>query len=361
MVGFMEKYQGEPLFSIVVPAYNVVEYLDETIRSVISQWNEKWELIIVNDGATDGARSLLDEYQSKLNSDRFIVLHKENGGVASARNAGTILAKGKYVIYLDGDDVFEKNALKLIENCITENQPDCLIYDFNYYWDDGGFYGNEQHKGIPQRKIFSYSEDVLANVYQTSQLYLWKHAFKKDILIKHLAPEGRNFEDVSTLPLLISETTSLYYLPLKLVKYRQRNGSIMKVKSRKNILDLSSSLHGVTEGLKLKYNNQVPNLLKTEHSIFNLYVFTWACGDTLSNKDLNPRELYPIFVDNFHRANLVDLEDLKTAMQRDMKNWRKFILFYKYPELFYLAFKLRHKYNRLYRGLNKLREFIYKT
>lgn len=353
--------KNDPFISIVIPAYNVVEYLEETIKSVLREWTDSYEVIIVNDGATDGAKSLLDRYKDKVNSDRFTVIHKENSGVAAARNTGIKVARGEYIVFLDGDDLFEKNSLSLIETCLRENSPDCLIYDFNYYWDDGGFYGNEPHKKIPQRKLFSYSDEVIGAVYHTAQLYLWKHVFKRNILMKHLAPEGRNFEDVSTLPLLISETGTLYYLPLKFVKYRQRAGSIMKVKSKKNILDLSSSLQMVTNGLNEKYQNNIPKSIKLEHSIFNLYVFTWACGDTLSNNELNPEELYPIFVENFHKANLIEMETLKSAMRRDPKNWRKFIAFYKYPKLFYLAFTLRHKYNRLYRFLNRLREFIYKT
>ncbi|MCO4167683.1 glycosyltransferase [Actinobacillus suis] len=69
------------LVSIVVVAYNVVEYLSQAIDSVLSQWDDNCELIIVNDGATDGAYSLLEEYKARIASDRFVLIHKENGGI----------------------------------------------------------------------------------------------------------------------------------------------------------------------------------------------------------------------------------------------------------------------------------------
>ena len=132
---------AKPLISVVIAAYNVVEYLSEAIDSVIRQWDDDWELIVVNDGSTDGTFSLLEKYKAKINSQRFVVLNKENGGLSSARNAGLAIAQGEYVAFLDGDDLFCKKTLPYIKYCLLENKPDCLVIDFKYYWDDGGSWG----------------------------------------------------------------------------------------------------------------------------------------------------------------------------------------------------------------------------
>lgn len=349
------------LVSVVIAAYNVVEYLSEAIDSVVSQWNENWELIVVNDGSLDGTYSLLEEYKTKLNSDRFIVIHKENEGISSVRNIGISAAKGEYLAFLDGDDFFISGKLKNIQYCLQEHSPDCLIIDFNYYWDSGICEPNDRvHYFLPARKLISYSDDVLASVYRTAQVYPWKHIFKTEIWKKYQHPIGKTYEDVSTIPLFVSESKSFFYLPLKLIQYRQRDGSIMKVKSYSNVMDLSASLGNVTDRLKEKYNN-IPSIVAVEHSIFNLYLFTWACGDSLSNSELNPRELHYKFIENFQYSNLIDLEQLKIVMRRDKKNWRKFILFYKYPRSYYLAFYLRHHFNRCYKLLNKIRNLVYST
>ncbi|MGX2987639.1 glycosyltransferase family 2 protein [Ursidibacter sp. B-7004-1] len=349
----------KPIISIIVAAYNVVEYLSDAIDSVISQWDDDWELIVVNDGAIDGAYSLLEEYKLKINSDRFVVIHKNNEGLVAARNSGVELARGEYLVFLDGDDFFVPKRLNLIKFCLKEHSPDCLIIDFNY-WDDGEFYANSTHKSLEPRKLLLVSDNTVAAVYENAQVYLWKHIFKKSIFEKHPAPEGKHYEDISTIPSLVSECQTIFYLPAKVVYYRQREGSIMKVKNQKNILDLSSALNIVTDNLK-KSNPNMSKELALQHSIFALKIFTWACGDTLSNKLLSPRDLYPVFVNNFDYTNLVNLKDLKYGMKDDVKTWRKFYMFYNYPKSFYLAFYLRHNFNRTYKLLNKLRNFIYKT
>ena len=121
----------KPLISIIVPAYNVVEYLSDAINSIISQWDEDWELIVVNDGAVDGAYSLLEEYKTKIDSDQFTVIHKDNEGLVAARESGAKSARGEYLAFLDGDDFFVENRLSLIKFCLKEHSPDCLIIDLN--------------------------------------------------------------------------------------------------------------------------------------------------------------------------------------------------------------------------------------
>lgn len=353
----------KPIISIIVAAYGVVEYLSEAIDSVISNenWDEYSELIIVNDGSTDGTISLLKEYEERINSQRFIVINQKNAGLSAARNSGLAIATGEYISFLDGDDFITENGLKYIKYCLEENKPDCLIVDFNYYWDDGGMHETHKYKGLKQRKLLSVIEDnVLSAVYHNMQVYAWRHIFKRNILEKRLSPIGYNYEDIRTVPLHINECETVYYLPIKYIQYRQRSGSIMRVKNIKNILDLSSSLRTVTDELKQLYPD-MPEHIALEHSIFNLCIFTWSCGDTLSNHELKPKELYPQFVENFRYSNLVDIDVLKREMKRDPKTWRKFYMFYNYPQSFYLAFYLRHHFNKTYKLLNKLRNFIYKT
>lgn len=354
--------RNQPLISVVVVAYNIVEYLGKAIDSVIQQWDSDWELVVVNDGSTDGTYSLLEEYKNKIESDRFVVIHQDNGGVSVARNSGVRAANGQYIAFLDGDDFFDINHIKLIRNILFENQPDCLVIDFNYYH-SGDSSPNSSHNYFLERKLLQNSEDnthFLVNLYKGSQLYPWKYILKKSILSRYSYPIGRTYEDVSVLPLQMLDCKTLYYIPASFIQYRQRSGSIMKVKSRHNILCLSSSLSDVTDELRKRYDD-IPYELSVEHSVFNLYLFTWACGDTLANKDLEPREIYNYFVSNFNYSNLVSLNELKLAMRRDKKNWRKFIMFYKLPELFYLAHYMKHRFNLIYRILNKCRELIYKT
>lgn len=99
-----------PKFSIIIPVYNVAPYLRECLDSVLSQTVENLEVLAVDDGSTDGSGKIIDEYAVK--DQRITVLHKGNGGVSSARNAGIDLAKGEYLCFVDGDDIVSPTYLQ---------------------------------------------------------------------------------------------------------------------------------------------------------------------------------------------------------------------------------------------------------
>lgn len=95
----------QPLISIVVPVYNVKQFLTKCLNSIISQTYSNLEIIVVDDGSTDGSATICDDYAKK--DKRISVIHKENGGLASARNAGIDVAKGTYIGFVDSDDYIE--------------------------------------------------------------------------------------------------------------------------------------------------------------------------------------------------------------------------------------------------------------
>lgn len=101
-----------PLISVIVPVYNVEEYLTKCIDSIINQTYTNLEIILVDDGSTDRSLKICNEYLQK--DARVKVIHKENGGVTSARKAGLLQAAGEYVTYVDGDDWLERDAYSVI-------------------------------------------------------------------------------------------------------------------------------------------------------------------------------------------------------------------------------------------------------
>lgn len=113
-----------PKFSIIVPIYNVAFYLDECIESVLRQTNKDYELILVDDGSTDGSALICDKYASTNNVIR--VIHKSNGGLVSARIAGVNIATGKYAICLDGDDSLPFDVLEKYDSIINIHRPDIV-------------------------------------------------------------------------------------------------------------------------------------------------------------------------------------------------------------------------------------------
>ena len=105
-------------FSVVIPMYNTVNYVSACIDSVISQTYPAFEIILVNDGSTDGSDKVCEDYKNKY--DNIIVVHKENGGSSSARNVGIRIARGDYIYFIDSDDLVKQNALKSFKSLLEK-------------------------------------------------------------------------------------------------------------------------------------------------------------------------------------------------------------------------------------------------
>ena len=122
------------MFSIIIPVYNVAQYLRECLDSVLAQTFGDWEAICVDDGSTDGSAAILDEYAAK--DARFRVIHQENAGVSAARNAALDAAKGEFFLFLDGDDLLRNDALEMFAFHFERNQSldGILVYPYIPWW-----------------------------------------------------------------------------------------------------------------------------------------------------------------------------------------------------------------------------------
>ena len=122
--------EKEILISVIVPVYNAEEFLDRAIQSVLCQMDGSIELILVNDGSTDRSGTICDEYEA--NNPNIRVIHKENGGLSSARNAGICNAHGKYLMFLDADDYLDKETFAEVSAVIHSAHPDCIDFGWRY-------------------------------------------------------------------------------------------------------------------------------------------------------------------------------------------------------------------------------------
>jgi len=272
--------ENDIFLSIVIPVYNVMDYIGECIDSIINQKIDIVEIIVVNDGSTDGCDIFLDNKYS--DSHQVKLINQINGGISSARNAGIDVANGKYIAVLDGDDRLKEGCLLKAISCLKKNNPDILMMDYIKEWIDGGRYYNNTGSNLITNKVLDVFDDsVLSSVYDGSELYAWRFIVKSDIYKKTLFEEGYVFEDIRNIPLLITKATTFFYLPLVFVIYNQRPGSTMKTKSIKNIMDLSSS----TIPLKAKAGNlRLSNSSMISHDTFSMKVFVWSIQDLIISK-----------------------------------------------------------------------------
>ena len=124
-----------PLISVIVPVYNVDKYIEKCVLSIINQSYKNIEIILIDDGSPDNSSKICDSLADEFNN--IIVLHKENGGVSSARNSGIDLARGEYLCFIDGDDYVSENYVSDMLNVATETSADIVTTNQFKIWENG--------------------------------------------------------------------------------------------------------------------------------------------------------------------------------------------------------------------------------
>lgn len=243
-----------PIFSVIIPIYKVEEYLEQCINSVLSQTFKDYELILVDDGSPDNCPKLCDEF-AKENSN-IKVIHKENGGLSSARNVGVAEAVAEYIIFLDADDFWlDDNFLQNIYNRLKLYKSDVICLNYNKVFDDQTvipYYFNVEN--MSNEYFGDRSIEYIINT-DTWVSSAWNKIIKRKLFSDYNLDfiVGINSEDIDWSARLIQASNSFDFLNKPYIGYRQRNTSISKTMSYKkvervyqNILIIRSILEKVT-------------------------------------------------------------------------------------------------------------------
>ncbi|PIE46422.1 MAG: hypothetical protein CSA42_08655, partial [Gammaproteobacteria bacterium] len=318
---------NRPLISIVVPVFNVAEFLKELILSIQNQEVDfEYEVIFVDDGSSDGSRFVLQQFTKKMYraSNVKIISKEKNAGIAEARNTGIAAANGQYIMHLDSDDFLVDNTLYLIGAALQDQQPDCLAVDGNMWW----WYNSIWHQKcelFPPKKLLALNTDVMAMYIREEKFYAWKYIVKAEIAKQHLFYTGRVFEDVTTLPMLIIHCETLYYYPLAVINYRQREGSTSKKRDFKNLAAMSDATHLLMQELQQHYQDELPQEMRLPCAGFCIKQFVWCCLDALKNSEVNYKQLHHYLKDNFIKnTKIFDKEKrIKFSSLRTLKSLEK--------------------------------------
>ena len=215
-----------PEVSIVIPVYNVENYLEKCMQSVLAQTVRDFEVILVNDGSTDGSGVLCDVYAKK--DERIRVIHKENGGLSDARNTGIRCAAGNYICFIDSDDYVADFFLEKRLAAAARHNADIVLFDYVFVEEDGRpLYRYQAHLEAEQTLTLETSPTLLNTtpsacnkLYRRSLFHTREAEF----------PKGRLYEDLATIPKLFSGAT-IVYIDLPLYFYVNHMGSIMHRKA----------------------------------------------------------------------------------------------------------------------------------
>ena len=241
-----EKSRGEdecgaasqPLVSVIVPVYNVKPYLAETLESVVCQSYPNLEIIIIDDGSTDGSGAICDEFAAK--DDRVKVTHhQKNKGVSAARNAGLDASGGEYIACLDSDDAFCEHAIETMLSAMLREDADLVAGRYTSQRTDGRLKAVDSHVRHPASSAGLYDHDgairALADGIIQSILFnkLYRHRLWDDIRF----PEGQTYEDTYTFCHIIDRCEHVYILDEVVYKHRFRKGSITDTITCKKLND----------------------------------------------------------------------------------------------------------------------------
>ncbi|MCM3763514.1 glycosyltransferase [Neobacillus niacini] len=222
-----------PKISIIVPVFNVENFIDDCIKSILGQKFSDFELILVNDGSTDHSGHVCDEYAKKDN--RIIVIHKENGGQSSARNKGIEAAKGDYLGFVDSDDWIDHDMYNVLYTKAIETDSDIAACNFIQY----------DRKADSHLYSMNTSDQLFDRSAAMHELYLNERLsfspcnkiYKRQLLNGIWFKEGYILEDMDFAYRIMNEAKRIFYTGQALYHYRYNEKSTMRKTFSKKRLD----------------------------------------------------------------------------------------------------------------------------
>ena len=270
--------------SVIIPVYKVEKYLNRCIESVVAQTYENIEIIIVDDGSPDKCPQICDEWKNK--DSRIQVIHKKNGGLSSARNAGIHMATGEYILFVDSDDCIVADACEKLY--AYANGVDLVVAEATIYEDGKPIH--RVHTNLKENHIYSGAEcaieEIKAGEWFAAACY---NFYKRKFIIENelYFVEGILHEDIDYLPRLFLAAKTVKYMRFEFYKYITRSTSICGTKSIKHLTDL---IQTYSAWAKLNETIEDSELKKAYSGALAKY-FMATCRDYKVQENIYPEKM----------------------------------------------------------------------
>lgn len=320
--------------SIIIPVYNVEEYLKACLDSVIGQTYKNIEIIIVNDGSTDNSLEICKTY---LDS-RITIIDKENGGLSDARNKGVAASIGEYILFVDSDDIVHPNLVEELINILFEYECDISGCDKTEFLDEHTL---KWHDNDCEIQIWN-SDEIMRNLVgnYTDQLTMAQYKlYKRNLVVENPFPVGKIHEDEFTAYKILNGCNLFAYSKKKLYGYRKRNNSIMRsfnLNAEKDLVNAKQQIYRfycdnikddraksrayflMLRNIELSYYKIIDSKVKTEFLDELVDVFKKAYVLESENKrELNVYEKLILAVFFYFRSGYILMEKIKRKIQRE--------------------------------------------
>lgn len=315
------------MISVVVPIYNVEKYLAKCIESIIAQTYNNLEIILVDDGSTDNCGKICDDYAKK--DQRIKVIHKANGGLSDARNAGIEAAKGYYIGFVDSDDYINVNMYERLSNIIKTDDSKIAVCNFSLVYEEmrKNIFDNNDFSAnyllIDNKdKLLKYS---MKNNYDTFTV-AWNKLYLRELFNDIRYPKGKIHEDVFTTYKLLYKAQKISYTKDAMYYYLQRETSITKQKFSEKRLHQLDALQEQLEFYQVKKEQEMWDITLFYYKLFLIHMLSEVEKNTKLKKDM--MDSYKKFYN----------EQIKKYLGNSCIQFKKKVgywLYYKFPK-FYL-------------------------
>lgn len=320
------------LISIVVPVYNVEPYLARCLDSLLAQSYHQIEVIVVDDGSTDGCPALCDAYAQR--DSRLHVIHRSNGGLAAARNTGIEVASGEWIGFVDSDDWVQPFMYERLLNAAVSNDCNLAVCGIAYAFDDGKII---EKTGSGSARAMDFQEAITEmNDYRLFDMGAWSKLYRRSLFDSLRFPEGKLSEDFFIMPRLFDLAGQVAYEPSACYFYFQRANSITK--SKKINTDFFEAAHEQMDYL----DNFHPGLSIVGHCAFASAALT----------------VYDSYLKNGVPCSRSELKCYQTVVKEERRWWGiathlshaktiQFRLFCLSPTLYDFVFRLYRRIRRV--------------
>lgn len=308
-----------PLISIIVPVFNAKDYISNCIRSILCQSYANFELILVDDGSTDGSGELCDFWSKR--DGRIKSIHQRNSGQSAGRNKGLSLACGEYILFVDSDDYISPCLLQSALSKMIMTDSEVCIFKHALVSEDGGDpYPYPEDKKFPSDSI---SDGHLAVEYLISQkihCYAWIRLVRSELYkrIGFFFPEGRLMEDMSTTLRVLGEAKRVCYIQRVFYYYRQRKASTVGIWKHQLTVDAIAALDEWYEYIVDRYPDLRVKLLNYD---IKFTIYCWVSEPKIDptqavhRKELERRlrnRVAMLGIRNLSTSNMIKLLALNT-------------------------------------------------
>ena len=270
---------SEKLVTVIVPIYKVEQYINRCVDSIISQTYKNLEIILVDDGSPDSCGKICDDYAKS--DSRIKVIHKENGGLSDARNAGIAVANGDYLMFVDSDDWVDEDFCESAVSTLEKNNSDIVVFGYNRVDESDNLLDSWNLQG---RHKYS-KQEALKKLFRSEiDNYAWNKIYKRSLFHEIRYPKGKLWEDIGTTYLLFAEAESIYISNCVTYNYLMRKSSITGQRNRKGELDM------FTQRLE-QYEFAQKNFPGLSKEILPLLVFSALRAYIFAGNDRNGKDI----------------------------------------------------------------------